>query len=166
MKNLVVYYTWGGNTEIVAKEISKLTDGDLRKIETVNQPKAIGMAGAAFSALFGLKAKIKPLNFSAKEYDNVFIGGQVWAGRSTPAINSFLDKADFTGKKVFIFLTLADNKEPSSVIESIKKRVEKHGGNVIDTFFIQTKMKNVISTEAVRQPITDWIEKNKSIFNK
>lgn len=160
MKNIVAYYTLNGNTEVVAKEISKLIDGDLRKIEAVNQPSGIGLAWATCSALLGLKTKLKPLDYSVNEYDNVIIGGQVWAGHSSPAINCFIDKTDFTGKKVFIFLTLADDKEPSSVLSSIKRRVEKRGGNVIDIFYIQTQMKSIISPDAVKQPISDWINKN------
>lgn len=160
MKNLVAFYTSKGNTEIVAKEISKLIDGDLRKIETVRKSKHFEFVLSAISALAGRKAKLKPFEFSVKEYDNVFIGGQIWAGHSTPAINGFLDKADLTGKKVFIFLTQADDKEPISVFESIKTRVEHHGGNVIDTFFIQTQMNSVISPDVVRQPVADWIRKN------
>lgn len=160
MKNLVAYYTSQGNTEIVAKEISKLIDADLGKIETVGKSKHFEFLLSVISALSGSKAKLKPFEFSVKEYDNVFIGGQVWAGHSAPAINAFLDKTDFTGKKVFIFLTQADNKESSSVFNSIKSRVEQHGGNVIDTFFIQTKMKSIISPGTVKQPVADWICKN------
>lgn len=160
MKNLVVYYTSKGNTEIVAKEISKLIGGDLEKIETINKAKHFEFILSAISALCGSRAKLKPFGFSVKEYDNIFIGGQVWAGHSTPAINGFLDQTDFTDKKVFIFLTQADDKEPSSVLESIRTRVKQHGGNVVDTFFIQTQMNSVISADIIKQPVAEWICKN------
>ena len=48
MKNLVVYYSKSGNTETVAKEISKAVNGKLIKIELI---KDISFGWAAFTAL-------------------------------------------------------------------------------------------------------------------
>ena len=63
MKNLVVYYTSQGNTEIVAKEISELINGDLRKIETARNIKHFKFLLSAITALSGSKAKLKPFEF-------------------------------------------------------------------------------------------------------
>jgi len=158
MKNLVVYYSLSGNTEVVANELSDKISGDLIKIGLVKEP---GFAWAAFSAMIGVKCKLKPFNFNINEYDNIFIGGQVWAGRSSTPINTLLHNTSFNKKNVFVFLTQADNKYPTSVFQSIANRIEKNGGNVVDNMFIQTQMKSVIKPEDVRKPIMDWIAKNK-----
>lgn len=163
MKNLIVYYSLTGNTEAVAKEISKLIDGDLKKIELVSEPKSAGFAWAAIGSLIGLNGKIKKSDFFTSEYDNVFIGGQVWAGHSSTPVNAILSHLDFKNKNVYVFLTQADDKEPGAVFKSIVSRVEKKGGNVIDTFYIQTQMKNVITSEQLKQPVLDWINKNNII---
>lgn len=157
MKNLVIYYTHRGNTEVVAKEISKLTGGDLKKIEEIKKSKEPGFMWLAFSALIGLKSKIKKSDFNLNDYDNIFIGGQIWAGHTTPAINTFLSKNNFKGKKVFLFLTQADDKKQYKLIQSVEKRIEKRGGKFIDSFFIQTKMDNIITQEAVARPVSEWI---------
>jgi flavodoxin len=124
----------------VAKEISKLTGGDLKKIEEIKKSKEPGFMWLAFSALIGLKSKIKKSDFNLNDYDNIFIGGQIWAGHTTPAINTFLSKNNFKGKKVYLFLTQADDKKQYKLIQSVEKRIEKRGGKFIDSFFIQTKM--------------------------
>lgn len=160
MKNLVVYYTLSGNTEIIAQEISRLVKGDLKKIESVKRPSFVQ---AAFSALIGSKGKIEPLDFSVDDYDNIFLGSQVWAGKSNPFINTFLSEANFENKNIFIFLTQSDSKEPVSVFDSIADRIGKKGGSVVDRLFIQTKMKNIISRKEVIGPVTDWLIKNKLI---
>ena len=160
MKNLVVYHSLSGNTEVVAKEISKLVGGDLEKIELIHKPERARLGWAAFSSIIGLNGKLKPLDFSLNDYDNVFIGGQVWAGHSSTPLNSFIHNSDYTNKNVFIFLTQADDKEPVTIFQSIAKRVENSGGKVFDTFYIQTQMKSVISPEMVKQPVSDWISKN------
>jgi flavodoxin len=141
----------------VAKEISKLTGGDLKKIEEIKKAKEPGFMWLAFSALIGLKSKIKKSDFNLNEYDNIFVGGQIWAGHTTPAINTFLSKNNFKGKKVFLFLTQADDKKQYKLIQSVEKRIEKRGGKFIDSFFIQTKMDNVITQEAVARPVSEWI---------
>lgn len=154
MKNLVVYYSRSGNTQTIAQEISKMVNGDVLKIEMV---KSIGFGWAGFTSLAGFKGKIKPLDFNAKDYDNIFIGSPVWAGKSSTPINTFLHETDFTGKNIFVFITQADSKTPSSVYESITKRVEGKGGKVIGTFFIRTDMKNSLRPEKVREAVSEWI---------
>lgn len=48
MKNLVVYYSKSGNTEIIAQEISKAVNGELKKIELI---KDISFGWAAFTSV-------------------------------------------------------------------------------------------------------------------
>jgi flavodoxin len=160
MKNLVVYYSWMGNTEVVAKEIHQLVGGGLIRIEEVKQRKTgVGFASSAFSALLGLKSSLKPMNFTFNEYENVFLGAQVWAAHSTPAINTFLSRAILKDKKVYLFITKADEKVPQKVIDSITKRVEKRGGKVVDSFSVTTRMESVITPDAIKEPVSDWVKK-------
>ena len=156
MKNLVVYYSWKGNTEVAAKELSELIGGDLKRIEETKPRKSFGMA--ACSAVFGLKSKIRPMDFSLNGYDSVFLGGPVWAGRSTPAVNAFLERADFSGKKVYLFVTQADEHEPQSVFQSLTQRVKLHGGEAAGCFFLQTVMKSPLSPDMARKSLTDWVK--------
>jgi flavodoxin len=157
MNNLVLYYSRTSNTETVAKEISKSINGELKKIEL---KKEISFMRAAFTAALGLKAKIKSMNFNVKDYDNIFIGTPVWAGKTSSPINTFLNEANLEGKNVFVFITQADNKTPNSVYDSIEKRVSAKGGKVIDNFFIQTDMKKPLTSIQAEGPVRDWINKN------
>ena len=160
MKNLVVYYSWTGNTEVAAKELHKLVGGELVKLEEIKERKMrIGFAGAAFSAVLGMKSRLKSVNFNVKDYDNVFIGSPVWASRCTPAINTFLSKAGLNGKKVFLFVTLADDKIPTKVFSFLEKKVEKRGGKVVDSISIMTCMNSVIEPESARSLLSQWIKK-------
>jgi len=161
MKNLVVYYSKSGNTETIAQEISKAVNGELKKIELI---KDIGFGWAGFASLLGLKSKIKTIDFKVSDYDNIFIGSPVWAGKSSTPINALLDKVDFTGKNVFVFITQADSKTPNSVFESIAARVAAKGGKVIDNIFIQTNMKNPITSDQAIEPVLNWINKNITII--
>lgn len=157
MKNLVVYYTKSGNTETVAQEISKAVGGELKRIELT---KEISFGRAAISSLMGLEGKIKPVDFNVKDYDNIFIGSPIWAGKISTPINAFLHETDFTGKNVFVFITQGNDKAPSAVYESIAKYVEGKGGKVADTFFIQTGMRNPVTAEQAGEQVSEWLDKN------
>lgn len=157
MKNLTVYYSWTGNTEVVAKELHSLVGGDLRKIEEKKRRKGgAGFAGAALSALLGLKSKLEPLDISAEDYDDIYIGTPVWASHSAPAVNSFISGCRLQGKKVHLFITLADDKFPQKVVDSLTQRIEKRGGSVVGSIAVRTKMNSVISAAYARESISKW----------
>lgn len=157
MRNLVVYYTRSGHTETVAQEIAKIVNGELRRIETANE---IGFVSAIIASLLGIKSKIKPIDFNAGDYDNIFIGGPVWAGKSATPLNTFLDNTNFKNKNVFVFITQGDNKEPEDVYELIKKCIIINGGKTAGSFFVQTDMKKLPDSEMVKSKVMDWIGKN------
>mgnify|MGYP003752409517 CR=1 FL=1 len=156
MKNLVVYYSRSSNTETVAKEIAKTLKGEIKKIELI---KELSFFWAAVTACFGKEGKIKPFDFDLSDYDNLFIGSPVWAGKTSTPINTFINNTDFSGKNVYVFLTQADEKTPSAVFESMTGRIEARGGRVKDTLFIQTNMKNPLTSEQATKPVEEWLQK-------
>ena len=159
MKNLVVYYSFMGNTEVVAKEIHQVVGGDLVKIEEVKKRKPGSMMGPAFSAFLGLKSRLKKMDYTLAGCENIFLGTQVWAAHITPATKTFLSKADLKNKKVYLFITKADEKVPQAIIDAIAKMVEKRGGKVVDSFSVTTVMKSLITPDAFKGQLNDWIEK-------
>jgi flavodoxin len=159
----IIYYSWIGNTKVVAEEIKRFTDFDIHEIEEKKQRKPGDIMGAAMSSFLGFQSNIKPMDFSLKKYDNVFLGTPVWAGKTTPAINRFIKKADFNGKKVWVFITKADDKVPIKVIESITNRIEKKGGKVMDWLSLTTKWDpktNIpMTVEEFSKEIENWHKK-------
>ena len=112
MKTLVVYYSLTGKTEIVAKEISAELKSDLRRVEDLKPYGKVSVYfTGGFAALFEKNGKIKPVDFSLKEYDRIFVGSPVWGGRQVPAINTFISNADFTDKEVVVFVTMGGPKQ-------------------------------------------------------
>jgi flavodoxin len=163
-KNCVItYYSWIGNTKVVAEEIQTLTGFDLLKIEEKKERKLGKILGAAMSAFLGFGSSIKPMDFSLGKYDNVFIGTPVWGGKTPPAVNTFLSKASFKGKNVWVFITKADEKIQQKVIDSITNRIENKGGKVTDCLSLTTKWDpkaNIpVTADEVRGSIQEWIEK-------
>ena len=108
MKAIVIYYSYGGNTDRVAQIIRQETDADAVRIETV-QPytgtyETVVDQGRR-EVCSGFCPEIKPLNVDLSVYDTVILGSPVWWYTFAPAMHSFLQQADFTGKTVWPFAT-------------------------------------------------------------
>ena len=110
-KVLVVYYSLTGNTKDIAERIQKKTQADVYEIKTAEEIKT--------NPWFYLKAwaQLKEGKYPAlagalpdfSKYDWVFVGFPVWwYTAATPGL-SFLDKADFKGRKVVPFSTQGSN---------------------------------------------------------
>ena len=110
-KVLVVYYSLTGNTKDIAERIQKKTQADVYEIKTAEEIKT--------NPWFYLKARaqLKEGKYPAlagalpdfSKYDWVFVGFPVWwYTAATPGL-SFLDKADFKGRKVVPFSTQGSN---------------------------------------------------------
>ena len=164
-KSLIVYYSWIGNTQVVAQEIQRQTGFDIQRIEEKKQRKRGKIMGAAMGAFLGLKSRLKPIDFSLKNVENIFLGAQVWAGKTTPAINKFLSKGRFKDKKVWLFVTRADGKVPCKVIDTVTRRIENKGGKVIDSIsFIKSwdpQKNDLISQVEIKDSIRDWLSRTK-----
>lgn len=107
-KVLVAYYSYSGNTQAVAQQIAKATDGTLFEITTDHQyPEAYNAmtAQAKKEIQAGFKPELtsKPENWA--DYDMVFVGSPNWWGTYAPAVSAFLAAYDFKGKTVVPFFT-------------------------------------------------------------
>lgn len=137
MKSLVVYFSHTGenymngairnitkgNTEIVAEEISKLTEADLFKVEPVNAypynyQECCDVAKDEFTNNIGREIKSKLDNVD--NYDVIYIGGPVWCGHYSMPIFTALDGIDFTGKTIKPFTT-HEGSGLGSVMDDVRK---------------------------------------------
>ena len=105
MKTLVVYYSLGGNTELVAENIKSIIGADLLELKP-EKPYPTGriskfLAGKA--ALAHDRPKLLPYKFDVDKYDRIVIGTPVWAGYPAPPINTFLAENDLSGKRLCFY---------------------------------------------------------------
>lgn len=111
-KRLVAYFSASGVTGKVAKMVAEAAGADLYEI----RPKQLytkadlnWMDQNARSTIEMKDKKIRPeiVDIDAKiaEYDEILIGFPIWWYVAPTIINTFLEKYDFTGKKIVLFAT-------------------------------------------------------------
>jgi flavodoxin len=103
-KVLVIYYSMGGSTKLVADILRKKTGADVYEIRPL---KKYGFVSAMFAKFRGTRRiELAMDNLpNLDSYDIVFIGSPVWAYSVSTPVLSFLERVDFRGKKVLPYAT-------------------------------------------------------------
>lgn len=119
-KVLVVYYSWTGHTQDIAKQIATLTKADVYRVQTAEVFKS------SPSFYMRVKKDLKTKQYpqligqmpDVSNYDTIIIGGPVWWYTMATPLYSFLGQVDFKGKKVIPFSTQGSN--PGTFLEDFK----------------------------------------------
>ncbi|KAA6300414.1 MAG: NAD(P)H dehydrogenase (quinone) [Candidatus Ordinivivax streblomastigis] len=107
-KTLVVYYSWSGNTQAVARQIQSLTNGDIFEIKPVKPyPKDYNecILQAKKEIKDGYKPPIADTVKNISQYDAVFVGSPNWWSTIAPPVATFLSQHDLSSKTVIPFCT-------------------------------------------------------------
>ena len=111
-KTLVAYFSASGVTAKVAEKVAKAAEADLFEIRPeVPYTKADlnWMDKKSRSSVEMTDKKIRPeitdTDAKISEYDEIFLGFPIWWYVAPTIINTFLEKYDFTGKKIVLFAT-------------------------------------------------------------
>lgn len=106
MNSLVVYYSRTGITKHVGETIANQINADVEEI--VSQVKyggKIGFAKAGKHALSEKIIEIEDMNHDPADYDVVYLGCPVWAGKAATPLISYLNKNEGKFREVRFFLT-------------------------------------------------------------
>lgn len=130
-KVLIAYYSRTGTTKIIASTLAERFHAQLIEIKDLKPRDGIqGFLSAGKDAAEGIKTTIEPASIDLSEYDIIFLGTPVWAGRPTPAILTFVDNSDFHNKKVVLFVTMHFCGGRKTIYE-LTRKIEEKGGKVI-----------------------------------
>lgn len=152
-KILVAYFSWSGNTRVIAKQIQELTGGDLFEIQTsvpytteYRPCTEVAKKEKEADARPELKTKVSNM----EDYDLVFVGYPNWWGTAPMAIWTFLESYDLSGKTLIPFCTHGGGGEQNCFTDFVKhtgkattrKGFITHGGSV----------------NSARQQVEKWIK--------
>ena len=109
---LVAYFSAGGVTADVAKEIAQLEEADLFEIvpETLYTAEDLDWRNEKSRSSVEMNdpncrpALAGPVP-DMKDYDTVFLGFPIWWGREPSVVDTFLDACSFEGKTIIPFCT-------------------------------------------------------------
>ena len=120
MKEIVLYYTYGGSTKHYAEKAARKRKAEVLEIKPVKKPgKILGCLGA----IRGKSVPIEPLGIDFSEYSRVTVMSPVWAGSAHPVVNAALSQIP-KGTEIDLKMVSSGG---SSNQEKIIARAEKLG---------------------------------------
>ncbi|MDR3112368.1 MAG: flavodoxin [Elusimicrobiota bacterium] len=153
-KALVVYYSFSGNTEKIARIIQKNISADTLKIEMLQPYKSTTQAYFSF---IDIKTKkfpaLKNQQSDFSNYDIIFVGSPVWFYTLAPPLFSFLNSANFNGKKVVPFATHMGN--VGHFFKDFKENAKNAKILKEEAFFSVSKE----AENALENKVADWLNK-------
>lgn len=106
MKNIIIYYSLEGSTQLAAEKLAEKLGADTLRL----YPKKAYPTGGFKKFFWGGKSAVmaetpalEAYSFEGEKYDRVIFGFPVWAGNITPPLRSFIKENDLSGKKFAAF---------------------------------------------------------------
>lgn len=153
LKVLVVYYSYSGITRAVAQTLREKTCGVLYGIETLKQyAKQTVVEEAVQELREGTLPALKHAIPSMTSYDFILVGGPVWEYTTPSPLMTFLQSADFRGKKTAAFCTHEGG--PGSFLADFKSQAQN--AETLDG--LELPFVRRTSPDVLDKNLTVWLE--------
>lgn len=140
MRSAIIYYSYSGNTKLVAETLSLCLSakGEVRMIDLQAQDESRTFFGQCKRAFWHVRAKLKPAKYDLSGYDILCFGTPVWAFAPAPAMNAYLDHCSGVGgKKIILFTTYGSGTGNQRCLNFMQGMLAKKGAKDFSRFSIQ-----------------------------
>ena len=135
MKSLVTYYSRTNITKKLAENIASEINADIDEITPkVNYQGKMGYARGGKHAIQEKIVDLEGLKFDPSDYDMVYVGGPIWAGKAANPVISYLKQNEGKFNNVKFFLTAG-----GSGFEGGFSQMEKKKKKPLKTLALTTK---------------------------
>jgi flavodoxin len=152
---LVAYFSWGGNTRGIARQIQQRTGGDLFEIELV-RPYSTNYNTCLDEALRDQRANARPALkthvSNIAQYDVIMLGYPNWWASIPAPIASFLEEYDLAGKTIIPFCSHGGGRFGQSLTAIAKIEPQAKLGDALSVHYS--------GGSSLANDITAWLRKN------
>ena len=135
MKTLVAYYSRTNITKKLAQDIAGKTNADIEEIiPKVNYQGKLGFARGGKDAISEKIIDLEDTKRDVEDYDIVYVGGPLWAGKTSTPVISYLKQNEGKFKSVKFFMTAG-----STDFENAFAQMEKFSIKPLKTMGLTTK---------------------------
>lgn len=155
MKNLIIYYSYEGNTEAIVNGMKDAIKTDILKLTPVKERKSKSLFRFVWGGIqvyMTKKPKLEPYNINLDNYENIIIATPCWFGTFAPPINTFLSENKLENKNIYLLVCNGGNlRNIWNDFENILK-----GNKIISKLDLVYPLKNGIE-ESIKKTTT-WIK--------
>ncbi|MDL2214360.1 hypothetical protein LJB76_02220 [Clostridia bacterium OttesenSCG-928-O13] len=88
MKELVIYYSFGGTTKRLATALAEERGADLYEVDFAKKPSTFRAFTLCPAAMRQKQAKVRPITVNMADYDKITVMGPIWASHPAPPLNN------------------------------------------------------------------------------
>lgn len=152
MRKLVIFYSYEGNTRLLAKAIAEAVGAGLLELKPKKDIKSkswMKYFWGGRQVVMKSKPELSPFDENPMDYNLLFIGTPVWAFTYAPALRSFFTKHKPTGKKIAVFC--CHEGAPKDTLAHMEKALE--GNEIIgrNDFFAPLRKNKENTLERARK---------------
>ena len=154
-KTLVAYFSASGTTKKVAQMIADAGNYDLYEItpkEAYTKADLNWMDKKSRSSVEMADKSIRPEmaegDAAIENYDTVVIGFPIWWYVAPTIINTFLEKYDFSGKKIILFATSGGSGFGNTIKELQPSAPQAQ--------FVEGKLLNHVNKKSIEEWVKTW----------
>lgn len=140
-KNLVVFYSYEGNTRLIAQTIARVIEADVlecKPVKDISQKNFTKYIWGGRQVITKKKPKLESLGKNPQDYEVILIGTPVWVYTYAPAIRSLLSQVTLQKKNIGVFCCHEGGK--GNTLEHLKKALV--GNTIIGEHDFFNVMKN------------------------
>ena len=140
---LVAYFSATGTTKKVAENLAKAVGGDLYEIKPVKAYTNADLNWHDSNSRSSVemndpksRPEIDTGDLSIENYDTIYLGFPIWWGTAPKVVHTFLEKYDFSGKKIIIFATSGSSglgNTANTLKQSVSKTATIIEGDVLNS---------------------------------
>lgn len=153
--NLIVYYSYEGNTEALVNNMLNVIDADVLKLVPVKEKKTKSL----LRFVWGMKSvistpKLEEYNIDLSKYNNIIIASPCWFGSYSPPIKTFLLENEIKDKN--IYLLVCHGGSLRNTFNDYEKALK--GNNIVSKLDLVYPLKNDINL--AKNKTNKWIKDN------
>ena len=157
MKNLIVYYSYEGNTSSLVRGMQDVISADVLKLVPKKEKKTKSLFRFVWGGIqvyMTKKPKLEEYNADLSKYDNIIIASPCWFGTFAPPINTFLSENKIENKNIYLLVCNGGN------LRNTWKNYEEalKGNNIVSKLDLVYPIKNGI--DAAKNKTNEWIKES------
>jgi hypothetical protein len=126
----VVYYSRSGHSEAAAREIARMLNAPIARIDADYPRDFSGQLKAVSEARARALPQIRVGPIDVALARRVFLVSPIWMFRPATPLWAYVEQADLTGKEV-VLVTTGNSRFEQAETDTFARRVEGHGGRLI-----------------------------------
>jgi flavodoxin len=132
----IVYYSRSGHSEAAAREIARMFNAPIARIDADYPRSFAGQVKAASDATARVLSPIRVEPIDLAHARRVFLVSPTWMFRPAPPLWAYVEQAQLRGKEVML-VTTGNSRFEQFETDAFARRVESRGGRLIHHVFLR-----------------------------